>query len=189
MNNIKIDSHVVNTIQIKDIKVNSVGIIQALNGEYVMVYFIAKNKTLRADFHNLQVIDINRTGKKYAEKICNVCHILKNENEFQINQTDAQGLKTTRPSCNECRKKIDGTALLTKEKKKMDAIKPQAGSIFECPVCNKKGIVGTTVKIVRDHDHKTGVGREWICDSCNTGLGRFKDNPEFLRQAIKYLER
>ncbi|WP_233704578.1 endonuclease domain-containing protein [Helicobacter bizzozeronii] len=28
-----------------------------------------------------------------------------------------------------------------------------------------------------------------MCDSCNTGLGRFKDNPKFLEKVIEYLKR
>ena len=27
-----------------------------------------------------------------------------------------------------------------------------------------------------------------LCTSCNNGLGRFKDSPQFLKRAIKYLE-
>ncbi|WP_230380692.1 endonuclease domain-containing protein [Helicobacter pylori] len=42
---------------------------------------------------------------------------------------------------------------------------------------------------MRDHNHDTGQGREWICDSCNTGLGRFKDNPKFLEKVIEYLKK
>ena len=38
------------------------------------------------------------------------------------------------------------------------------------------------------HDHKTGRPRAWICDSCNTGIGRFKDEIEILKNAIEYLK-
>lgn len=40
-----------------------------------------------------------------------------------------------------------------------------------------------------DHNHQTGKVRGLICNNCNTGLGRFKDNIELLREAIKYLEK
>ncbi len=39
-----------------------------------------------------------------------------------------------------------------------------------------------------DHDHKTGEIRGLLCDSCNNGLGRFKDNPEILASALSYLQ-
>jgi len=71
----------------------------------------------------------------------------------------------------------------------MDKRKPEKGSVFECPICMKKTIVGVTANLVRDHDHETGKGREWICDSCNTGLGRFKDDTEFLERVIEYLKK
>jgi hypothetical protein len=39
-----------------------------------------------------------------------------------------------------------------------------------------------------DHDHITGKIRGLLCTRCNTGLGSFRDNKEFLRKAISYLE-
>ncbi len=57
------------------------------------------------------------------------------------------------------------------------------------PNLHEKTIVGVTANLVRDHDHETGKGREWICDSCNTGLGRFKDDTEFLERVIEYLKK
>lgn len=42
--------------------------------------------------------------------------------------------------------------------------------------------------IDHDHDHKTNKVRGLICAPCNRGIGYFKDNPQFLRNAAKYLE-
>ena len=36
--------------------------------------------------------------------------------------------------------------------------------------------------------HHTGDIRDIICDSCNTGLGRFKNGKNYLNNAITYLE-
>ncbi|BAM33412.1 Hpy99I family type II restriction endonuclease [Helicobacter cinaedi] len=186
---LNIDNFVIANKQIGSVVKNSVGIVKAINGESAMVLFIGVNEIKKVNFENLESIDIYKTGKGFDCKICNICHILKDTGSFEINQTDAKGNKTTRPSCRECRKHIDGVKLSNNEKKRMDKIAPPKGSIFTCPICEKRSIVGVTANLVRDHNHETGEGREWICDSCNTGLGRFKDNPKFLEKVIEYLRK
>ena len=38
-----------------------------------------------------------------------------------------------------------------------------------------------------DHDHKTGRIRGGLCHLCNGGLGFFKDSPEYLVKAARYV--
>lgn len=39
-----------------------------------------------------------------------------------------------------------------------------------------------------DHCHSTGRIRGLLCNSCNTGLGKFSDNQTLLQRAINYLK-
>lgn len=51
-----------------------------------------------------------------------------------------------------------------------------------CAICFSKA------KLCLDHDHVTGFFRGLLCHKCNIGLGSFRDNPEFLRTAARFLE-
>lgn len=53
-------------------------------------------------------------------------------------------------------------------------------------VCTICGEVRGKVGLVVDHDHKTGKVRGVICGKCNSGLGFFADNSEWLRRAADY---
>jgi len=53
-----------------------------------------------------------------------------------------------------------------------------------CDCCGKK-----TDKLRLDHDHITEQFRGWLCDNCNTGIGRLGDNIEGVKKAIAYLEK
>ena len=184
---IKTDSYVVATRDINGIQKRSVGLVAEIVGTKITVFFIGVNKTVDTDDNHVTYLDIKKTGKSYKKKICNICHLLKDNKEFDINQTDAKGRKTTRPSCRDCRIAIDGEPLKPEEKRRLKGIKPKG--IFTCPICQKTSIVGVTANFVIDHDHKTGAGREWICDSCNTGLGRFKDDTKLIQRVIDYLNK
>lgn len=43
-------------------------------------------------------------------------------------------------------------------------------------------------KLYIDHCHTTGLIRGLLCGGCNTGLGMFKDNSNYLSSAIEYLK-
>jgi len=186
--NIKTGDYVVATRNISDIQLRAVGLVKNVSAKEITVFFIGTKKTVKTDGNHVDYLDIKRTGKPYEKKICNICHILKDRlKEFDINQTDAKGRKTTRPTCKVCRVEIDGEHLKPPERRMLDLIKPK--DVFTCPICGKTSIVGVTANLVKDHGHVNGKGREWICDSCNTGLGRFKDDPELLQRAMDYLKK
>ncbi len=82
---------------------------------------------------------------------------------------------------------MEGKGLPQKEKKEWNLKKPNY-SVFECPICHQKTIPGITSRVVLDHNHDTGKARGWICDRCNTGIGRFRDDIKILEKAIEYLK-
>lgn len=55
-----------------------------------------------------------------------------------------------------------------------------------CKIC-KKHQTSQRRALAVDHCHSTGLIRGLLCEGCNKGLGQFRDSPEFLESAIKYL--
>ena len=60
-----------------------------------------------------------------------------------------------------------------------------------CAICGDEQSAKSTKvrRLAVDHCHRTGKVRGLLCLNCNTGLGRFKDMPELLLNAVNYLKR
>jgi len=167
---------------------DAVGLLQEkFDDIHSVIWLIGTNTNWIIENTDFYSIDVLTTGDKYDHKICNVCHCLKPVEQFALNQNNKHG-QVRRPSCKKCRTDIDKRAPKTRQAKEMEKQKPQQGSPFICPICRKRSIVGVTAKIVADHDHHTGNIRDFICDSCNTGLGRFKNGENYLMNAVNYIK-
>jgi|GEM_PF-2199944 len=64
----------------------------------------------------------------------------------------------------------------------------------KCEICKEEKIALSPDRTQKrqlsiDHCHKTGKVRGILCKQCNSALGFFKDNVEFLQAAIDYLRR
>ena len=59
--------------------------------------------------------------------------------------------------------------------------------VLDKNICDICGTPPSNKRHSIDHCHSTGVIRGLLCDACNTGLGKFKDNTNLLQKAIKYL--
>lgn len=175
---------VITTQDIDGIDEYSVGIIDSMCQTDVRIYFVGANKTVTVLSDSLSPINIDKenitveaTGEKY-KRICNECYGLKNMNDKMSAR------------CKKCRTRIAGKSMSVSEKRRMEEKRPQDRSVYKCPICEKRMIVGIRKRIiVADHDHYEGKGREWICHSCNSALGRFRDDISILEKAIDYLRR
>lgn len=148
-------------------------------------------------------------------KICTTCGIEKPVSAFHRNRTQADGLHnqckeckgdSSRRSYQKNREKV-----LVKQAKyaannrhvnRSASLRRKYGISLEqyeamyraqggrCALCGaKRPLYGTPKNraLNVDHDHKTGKIRQLLCRLCNVGLGAFKDNPDLLRAAIRYL--
>lgn len=54
-----------------------------------------------------------------------------------------------------------------------------------CAICHRS----SKSRLVVDHDHRSGQVRGLLCDSCNQGIGKLRDDVSILESAIEYLRR
>lgn len=170
------------------IEKDDVGIIESESKGNASIFFIRIWRKITLNKNDFKIFDTKKTGDSFPKKICNVCHKLKKTTEFAKNQNAKNNRSVRRPSCKDCRIKMEGVGVPREDKLKWFRDKP-VNEPFECPVCKKRTIAGITSKVVLEHNHRTGKAGGWICDSCNTGLGRFKDDVELLKSAIGFLKK
>lgn len=169
------------------IEKDDVGIIESESRKYASIFFIRIWQKATLNKNDFKIFHVKKTGDNFSKKICNICHKLRSTTEFAKNQNAKNNRSVRRPSCQRCRKKLEGIDINSAEKNKWSKSKP-VNEPFECPICSKRTIAGITSKVVLEHDHRSGKIRGWVCDSCNTGIGRFKDDKKLLERAIKFIE-
>lgn len=120
-------------------------------------------------------------------RTCTKCNEEKPEYNFPLR---SPGSNERRNQCNDCRKV---------QSRYLSNLKRNYGKLNQltsvCEICqstyddlknipNYKGS-----PFVYDHDHSNGKLRGVLCQNCNTGIDRFRDDPECLRRAAEYLSR
>ena len=134
-------------------------------------------------------------------KLCSKCNIEKTIDQYYKNKKHKDGLSGYCKVCHNHQsyayrksnpdkfKQIQRRAAL---KGKYNISEEQYQEMFHlqggvCEICKLECPTGKALAV--DHSHQTGNVRALLCSECNTGLGKFKDNPTLLRAAINYLEK
>lgn len=140
-----------------------------------------------------------------AVKVCTKCKVEKPLDEF--------GKRSDRPSVKSYCKPCDN-ALSVERKRRYRAANPVAESArlrrihlkykfgvtpewFDqllatqsgrCAICgtDNPGVQGKQHFFI-DHCHTTGAVRRLLCNSCNSGIGHFREDPVLLVSAVHYL--
>ena len=165
----------------------SVGTVVSEENNNCLIEFLKMEGLYKVSKDVIEYFDPIETGDAFSHKICNICNRILPTDNFENNQIGKGNRILKRPTCKDCRKTIDGIHMSSKVIKEWSAIKPDM-EIFTCPICHKRFIAGVTCKVVLDHDHNTGKPRAWVCNSCNTAIGQFRDNIEILEDVIRYLK-
>ena len=153
------------------------------------IYVVGKQRVYWVQNDYFRQFDPTTTGIRTPLKICLSCARLKPLVEYPNNQNNKAGASTTRPRCKDCYEAESGPNLTTKAKrdfkKKVQA--PEKGDLWRCPVCRKISIADVNASVRVDHDQERRQPRGLICDSCNTGLGRFKNGEDHLQRRHRLL--
>ena len=129
-------------------------------------------------------------------KQCSKCEEIKPKSDFHNDKSREDGLQSyCKPCKNGYRKANKQSPEASKEyhlKSKFGITQDEYDLNLElqdnaCKIC-KVDASEFTRNLHVDHCHTTGELRGLLCVSCNVGLGYFKDNIEFLEEAIGYLQ-
>ena len=128
-------------------------------------------------------------------KICSKCDTEKSLDSFGSNRRTKDGLQHY---CRDCRSELKKKDYCP-DKEANQQLQRKYGITLEdydrmledqggcCKICGTDEPGGGNGRFHVDHNHSTGKVRGILCNSCNTGLGRFKDSPEVLLKAATYL--
>jgi len=130
-----------------------------------------------AEFRRKSVLERSQTLQELLDNqddlLCASC----NTNKAVINETTV-----TLELCGDCKRKSRVAAAYDLSLENRNSMwNQQEGKCAICSCVLEKPHI--------DHCHKNGHVRGFLCGSCNTALGMFKDNPDTLIKAAIYLKR
>ena len=117
-------------------------------------------------------IDNRRPGRLYA--YCKVCKV-----EYM------RAWRTADPEGARQRQRRSNIGRLGVTPERFDEMLAEQGG--RCAICSTTDPGQSHGRMSIDHDHSTGAVRALLCHGCNAGLGNFKDDPDALEAAARYL--
>lgn len=123
---------------------------------------------------------------------CSMCNIVKKYSEYHGDKKSWTKIKSNCIEC--CRRTRKKNEFRVKYGITLEIYQKMLESQdFSCAICKTKLEDRKDIRI--DHDHNCCKGefscgkciRGLLCNSCNCGLGYFKDNKILLKNAISYL--
>jgi hypothetical protein len=119
-------------------------------------------------------------------KKCTKCGVEKPLSEYQKRNDAKDGFRN---DCIECRNRYNSIRhrKIKYSVSEIDFNKILKNQSYTCIICSKELTSGNKTHL--DHCHKTGKIRGILCNSCNLGLGLFKDSIQSLTKAIEYLSK
>jgi hypothetical protein len=129
-------------------------------------------------------IEVNENRDPYAvggTRLCRRCDTDLPITEFYKNKRQPNGLATY---CKLCDKK----RVAERRGQKLNISTEEYYELLELQEA-KCAICGRDERLAIDHCHKTQVVRGLLCWHCNTSLGKFQDDPEWLEAAAAYLRK
>jgi len=121
-------------------------------------------------------------------KVCTQCGVDKTYDSFQINQYGKNNRILRRPVCKDCYSKKKQIPSNIRKEYERKFPRPEIGTDFHCPVCDKIKLHKFHNDICLDHNHETGDVRGYLCGSCNASIGKFHEDPIVLERAIRWLK-
>ncbi len=129
-------------------------------------------------------------------KHCPICDTDKEDSEFNKSSKSKDGLQHYCRGCSNAKRKQwdleDPERTRGKYLRESYGLKlSEYNDMLEaqnhkCAICGQDE-TRFQKKLVIDHCHDTGKVRQLLCNTCNHGLGNFKDDISLLASAIQYL--
>lgn len=127
------------------------------------------------------------------KKICSAVDKYRTENKDKVKETKKKWQQSEK--CKEYMKQYNQRPEVRERLQKLqwkrkygisesDSISLLNSQNYKCAICGVH-----LSKPYLDHCHATNKIRGFLCTQCNVGLGSFKDNSDYLRSAIEYLNK